>query len=151
MSRLLRGAAQGTAATVLMSVPMLVAGRLGQVGRQPPEAIVRRAGDLVGEEPHGATAGLLGTVAHLAFGVGIGVVGALLPDRGAGIPRGVALSLAVYAASYQGWVPVLGALPPASRDRVDRQAVLLGSHVVFGVVLGALDARNRPQRRSALR
>ena len=68
---------------------------------------------------------------------------ALLPDRGAGVARGVALSLAVYAASYQGWVPVLGALPPATRDRCDRQAVLVGAHVVFGAVLGPLDGRSR--------
>ena len=72
VDRLLRGAAQGTVATVVMSVPRLVAERLGQVGRQPPEAIVRRAGEVVGQEPHGCTTAVLGGVAHLAFGAGVG-------------------------------------------------------------------------------
>lgn len=147
MSRLVRGAVQGAVATAAMSVPMVLAGRQGKVGRQPPEAIVRRVGDLVGEEPHGRLAGVLGGAAHLAFGAGIGAVQALLPDRGAGPARGLALSLSVYAASYQGWVPVLGALPPASRDREDRQAVMAGAHVVFGLVIGALDARARAAQR----
>lgn len=139
-----RGAASGSAATVAMSALMLAAGRAGLVGRQPPEAIVRRAGDALGHEPQGAAAGALGSLAHLGFGASVGVVAALLPARGAGPARGVALSLLVYVASYRGWVPALGALPPADRDRPDRQAVLVTAHLVYGAVLGALDRRHRP-------
>ena len=50
---------------------------------------------------------------------------------------------AVYAVSYAGWVPALGALPPADRDRPSRQLVMAAAHLVYGAVLGALDDRWR--------
>lgn len=140
---LVRGALAGSAATVVMSAFMLAAQRAGLVGEQPPEAIVRSAGAAVGNEPQGLTADALASLAHLGFGATVGAGYALLPDRRAGVPAAVATSLAVYAVSYQGWVPVLGALPRASRDRSDRQSVMVVAHVLFGAVLGRLDARWR--------
>ena len=142
-SDLLRGAAAGSAATVAMSGLMLAAQRAGLVGRQPPEAIVRTAGAALGSEPRGRTADALGSLAHLGFGASVGGAYALLPERRAGVPAALLTSLAVYAVSYQGWVPALGALPRASRDRNDRQGVMLAAHLVYGVVLGRLDARWR--------
>jgi len=56
---------------------------------------------------------------------------------------GAAYGLAVWFASYEGWVPKLGALPHAHRDRWDRQAMMIGAHVAFGAVLGAIAARPR--------
>lgn len=69
---------------------MLAAGRAGLMGRKPPEAIVRRSGQLVAVEPRGRLAGALGALpqpaddrpphpvvivaAHLVHG---GVLGAL--------------------------------------------------------------------------
>lgn len=140
---LLRGAAAGSAATVAMSAVMLAAGRLGLVGSQPPEAIVRQAGALVDVEPRGRTADVLASLVHVGFGASLGVLHTLVPTRRAGVATGVGTSLAVYAASYQGWVPLFGALPPATRDRDDRQSVMVAAHVAFGAVLGALDARGR--------
>lgn len=122
---------------------MLSAQRAGLVGEQPPEAIVRTAGAAVGSEPQGRTADLLASAAHLGFGASVGAAHALLPPRRAGVPSALALSLAVYVASYQGWVPAVGALPRASRDRSDRQAVMVAAHLLFGAVLGRLDARWR--------
>ncbi len=140
---LVRGGVAGAAATVAMSSLMLAAGRAGLVGRQAPEAIVRQAGALVGAEPRGRVAGALAAAAHLGFGVGTGAAYGLLPPSPRPVAHGVLVALGVYAISYAGWVPGLGALPVAHRDREDRQTVMVAAHVVYGAVLGALDARGR--------
>ena len=140
---LTRGAAAGALATAAMSALMLAAGRAGLMGRQPPEAIVRQAGALTGTEPRGRTADVLASVAHLGFGAVTGAGHGLLPPARHPVARGVVLGTGVYAVSYAGWVPALGALPPADRDRPPRQLAMLAAHVVFGAVLGALDDRWR--------
>ncbi len=140
---LVRGAAAGAVATAAMSALMLAAGRTGRMGRQPPEAIVRQAGALAASEPRGRLADALAVAAHLGFGAGTGAAYALLPRSRRPVLRGVAVAQAVWAVSYAGWVPVLGALPPAHRDRPTRQAVMVAAHVVYGAVLGALDDRWR--------
>ena len=140
---LTRGAAAGTLATAAMSALMLAAGRAGLMGRQPPEAIVRQAGALTAREPRGRLADALAAAAHVGFGAGTGAAYALLPRSGRPVLRGVAVGAGVYAVSYAGWVPALGALPPADRDRRSRQAAMLVAHVVYGAVLGALDDRWR--------
>lgn len=104
---------------------------------------MRRAGQVAGHEPRGRTAGVLAAVAHVGFGAGTGAAYALLPPARRPAARGTVVSLLVYAVSYAGWVPALGALPAADRDRPDRQAVMAVAHGVFGVVLGRLDARWR--------
>ena len=143
MDALTRGAAAGTVATAAMSALMLAAGRVGLVGRQPPEAIVRRAGALTAAEPRGRLADALAVVAHLGFGAGTGAAYALLPRPAHPVLRGMAVGEAVYAVSYAGWVPALGALPHATRDRTTRQAVMVTAHLVYGAVLGVLDDRWR--------
>jgi hypothetical protein len=142
--RLLRGAAAGTLATLPMSAVMLGAGRLGRMGEQPPEAITKEAvEDLTCHEPHGATSDVLASLAHLGFGAVSGAVFGLLPrpERVPAPLAGVAFALPVWAASYRGWVPRFGAMPHADHDRKDRVVTMIGAHVVFGAVLGALDAR----------
>ena len=137
MSGILRGALAGVVATVPMSAVMLAGDRF--VGRQPPEAIVRGVLEATPGEVPEAAVGPLVLAAHLGFGAALGAVSALLPGRGPA--KGVTLALAVYAASYQGWVPALGVLPRATRDRPGRPAVMVVAHVVHGVVLGALEDR----------
>jgi hypothetical protein len=143
MHALTRGTAAGAVATAAMSALMLAAGRAGLMGRQPPEAIVRQAGALTAGEPRGRLADALAAVAHLGFGAGTGAAYALLPPSGRPVLRGMAVGEAVYAVSYAGWVPALGALPPADRDRPSRQAVMAAAHLLYGAVLGALDDRWR--------
>jgi hypothetical protein len=140
---MLRGAAAGAVATAAMSAVMLAAGRLLPMGRQPPEAIVRQAGARTGAEPRGRLAEALAVVAHLGFGAGTGAAYALLPRSRRPLLRGLAVGEAVYAVSYAGWVPALGALPHATRDRTTRQAVMAAAHLLYGGVLGALDDRWR--------
>ncbi|MCW2713915.1 MAG: hypothetical protein JWN88_962 [Frankiales bacterium] len=142
-----RGAAAGLTGTTAMSVLMLLSDRLGLLGRQPPQAISDRAVHLVGGDlPSESESRALGVLAHLGFGVAAGGAYALLPARLPPVLRGSAWGLLVYAVSYQGWVPALGALPPASRDRRDRVAVMVTSHLVYGAVLGATERALRPER-----
>ena len=138
---LLRGAAAGTLATGAMSAVMLGLGQ--RMGEQPPDAIVQRAALAAGKRPSEPQADLLATLAHVGFGAGVGAAYTLLPRRLPPVQRGVATSLAVYLTSYQGWVPALGILPPASEDRPDRQRVMLLAHVVYGAVLGLADEELR--------
>ena len=123
---------------------MLAAGRAGLMGRQPPEAIVRRTGALVAVEPRGRLADALATVAHLLFGAGTGAAYALLPPARRPVVRGAAVGTAVWAVSYAGWVPALGALPPAGpRPTAATRSSMVVAHLVYGAVLGAVDDRWR--------
>jgi hypothetical protein len=137
-----RGAVAGTGATVAMSALMLAAGKLGFHGEQPPEAIVEAALDAADVEVAERTEHALASVAHLGFGASAGSVYAVL-RRLTGVPgpealHGVGWGLAVYGASYAGWIPALRILPPPHRDRDDRQTEMVLAHLVYGAALGGL-------------
>lgn len=142
----LEGLLCGAVATVPMSAVMLVAGRIGAMGTLPPERVTERAMDATGV---GATSqgekDVATSLAHLAFGAGGGVAFALLHRRlnlpVAAVAQGAAFGLAVWAVSYQGWIPALGILPPADDDRPGRRWAMIGAHIVYGSALGALEAR----------
>lgn len=148
-----RGAAAGAGATVAMSALMLAAGRLGLLGRQPPQAIAEQAVEEVTGEPVPAPVGrALGVVTHLAFGAGAGAGYALLPRWFPPPIRGCGWALGIYFAAYQGWVPALGALPPAERDRRDRVAVMVLAHLVYGLVLARAEQAltSQPESRTGI-
>ena len=44
----------------------------------------------------------------------------------------------IWLVSYQGWVPALGIMAPASRDRRGRVVTMLAAHWVYGAALGGL-------------
>ncbi|WP_084963525.1 DUF6789 family protein [Thermoactinospora rubra] len=134
---LLRGAAAGSMATTAMSTVMLAGDRLGLMKDQPPRRIVRRVWGRTGEKP-------LAAAAHLGFGsAGGALLSAVTRGRGVPAPVGAAYGLAIWLASYQGWVPAIGAMPPAHRDRPGRQAVMIAAHIVYGIVLARSLRRDR--------
>lgn len=137
MNRMVRGAAAGAVATLAMSAEMLAAQRLGSMGRQPPEAIAAQ----VTGDPDSAATRVLAAAAHLAFGAGGGALYALLAARRPGPVSGTAFGLGVWTASYAGWVPALGILPPPDRDRPGRPTAMILAHVVYGAALGGLVRR----------
>lgn len=140
------GSARGLVATVAMSVPMLAGGGAGIMGRQPPKRITDETVDSTGLEHAGETERhAAATAAHLAFGVSNGalfsVLRAHLRPPGPSVVHGLCYAVAVWAASYKGWVPALGALPPPEQDRPRRQRVIFLAHLVYGAVLGGLSRR----------
>jgi uncharacterized membrane protein YagU involved in acid resistance len=150
MSTLTRGAGGGALATAAMSVVMLAGGRAGLMGEQPPKQIVRA---MLPGHKHRPKKGerLLGTAAHFLFGSMFGALfGMLCRDRPVRLATGIAYALAIWLASYQGWVPSLNILPPITRDpRPGRQVVMAAGHIVYGTAL--VVAMNRLRARPSER
>jgi hypothetical protein len=146
---LLVGAVAGAIATIAMSAVMLGAKRAGITGELPPEKIARRAIEAVADEPptdHDERAAA--AVAHVGFGAAAGAPFALLMTlnpvawRSAAFAAcaGALYATGIWLVSYQGWVPALGIMPAASRDRRGRVATMLAAHWVYGATLGVLVA-----------
>jgi len=140
---ILDGVMGGGIATVGMSALMLVAREAGLMGEQPPEKITAMALDAVEiEDPDEATQDVLASLLH--FGIGTGALFAVLhcrlPFRVPAAVHGVVFGSLVWLLSYQGWVPALGIMPSASRDRPDRPRVMLVAHRVYGAILGTIVA-----------
>jgi hypothetical protein len=135
MRNLAEGALSGVLATAAMSAVMLAGDRAGLMGEHPPKRIARAALPGHRHRPKPGE-GVLGAVAHFAFGAASGALFAVTMDgREPRLPLGVAYGLAIWAVSYQGWVPGLGIMPPVHRDRPGRQVVMAAGHVVYGTVL----------------
>ncbi len=143
MRRLLRGGVAGTLATLVMSAVMLVSKRLGLVGGMPPEKVTAKLLHRVGMHPSAKEQDAIATALHFGFGAGAGAAFALVAPRPplVRIPAGMAYGAAIWGVSYMGWVPAVGIMPAAHRDRPDRQVVMLAGHLVFGAALGALVGR----------
>jgi hypothetical protein len=143
MKSLIRGAAAGTIATALMSALMLAGRKLGVTGQLPPEKITVKALRRVGVHPNAEQQDALATSLHFAFGAGAGAAFGVIARRVPvpSVPLGVAYGTAIWGVSYMGWIPSLGLMPHAARDRRGRQAVMLAGHIVFGAALGVLAGR----------
>ena len=141
----LGGAIAGLGATAVMSAAMLAARRAGLTGTLPPEHIADAAIEEITDRPaRPEERTLVAPVAHLGFGAAAGAIFALI-RRASGF-RGPVASVVgallfanlVYVTSYQGWVPALRIMPPASRDDAGRVGTMVVSHWIYGAVLGAL-------------
>lgn len=139
---LLVGAVSGIGATFLMSAVMLVARRLGYTPELPPEEIAEDSIEgVTHREAREDEEHAVATVAHLGFGAVAGALYGIIsrPLARAATPAavvaGVAFATGVWFVSYQGWVPALRILPPASRDHPGRVATMVVAHWVYGAVL----------------
>jgi len=138
------GAAAGFVATLPMTITMLaIQGfvpwrhRTKLEPRRVSEDMLKRVGidDLSEKETKAAT-----VAAHFAYGAGCGLVygmteSALPLPQGT---RGPLFGLAVWVASYAGWLPTLGTLPPPNRYPQSRTALLIASHLVWGATTEAM-------------
>jgi hypothetical protein len=123
----------GLSATGAMSVVVGVADKLGVMDEEPPRIIVA---SLLPLHPKSVLSNSLAVVAHLGYGTAVGAAFSLLPQPWAGSQRlGTAYGGLVYAMGYEGWLPVLGILPPAHRDHRGRVATMLISHLAYGAAL----------------
>jgi len=77
--------------------------------------------------------------AHFAFGAAAGALyGSVeMPlRRRYPVGSGIAYGLLVWGVSYLGWVPATGLMAPATRQPAQRNAMMIGAHVVWGAALG---------------
>lgn len=124
------GALGGLFATVVMSAGFLAAQRVGAIDKLPPRLIVDRFLPRLSSR----SSRVIATVAHLGYGAVAGAAyGAL---RGRSIRSAVGFGLAVWATSYEFWVPAARVLPPAHRDDRSRAVTIVIAHLIYGFVLG---------------
>jgi hypothetical protein len=137
-----QGALAGAAATAVMSVIMLLGQKTSRVGKLPPKKIVEAGLDASGvQRPDEEVLNALTAVAHVGYGMAAGAVySASLGNasRLSPLVSGPLFALAVWAGSYEGWVPALGIMPRARRDRPARTTTMIVAHVVYGAILGLL-------------
>ena len=82
------------------------------------------------------TARRLAAVAHAAYGAGAGAaLAAVAPAAPLRRRATIGYAVLLWLLSYQGWVPLAGALPPVVRDRRGRALSIALAHVVWGAVL----------------
>jgi hypothetical protein len=146
VSRVVQGAAAGVLATAAMSGVMLAARRAGLMRKMPPERITEKLLDALGLGRSEREENAAATAAHFGFGAAAGAPFALVRPpvvRRHPVLSGLLYGTLVWAASYGGWIPALGILPPPERDRKRRQAAMVAAHLVYGGVLGALAHRRR--------
>jgi hypothetical protein len=127
-----RGAAAGIVATAAMSACMIGLERAGVMPGQPPRMIVDRLAPELSER----TADAVALTMHAAYGAAAGAVFAQVAGGRRAPMLGAVYGFLVWAAGYEGWVPMLGVLPPAHRDRRSRAATMMLAHLVYGYVLG---------------
>lgn len=141
--RLLTGVGSGVVATAGMSVVLAAAALTGLLRPMPPWQITRRVFPSVSER----TTGLLTALGHTAYGAAAAALytTCVAPSR-AGPSSGAGYGLALWAAGYEVWVPVARLLPPAHRDRPTRVIVMVAAHVIYGMILGALEGAHARER-----
>jgi putative membrane protein len=139
------GAFAGLIATVPMTLFMLAAQRTLPHRQQyalPPEILTDKFARLVGlrkhmKKPHLLLASL---VSHLSFGATAGAIYGPL-TRIIPIPsvlKGIVFGLVVWVANYLGWIPVVGMAEAATRQPIQRNALMVAAHVVWGAGTGVL-------------
>jgi len=121
----------------------------------PPRRIAMRLVTKSGFEPprrepdrHALT-----LTAHYAYGTTLGgIYGLIAPrTRAAAIAGGIPFAMAVWAGSYLGWLPVVGLHPPATRESVARNTLMIAAHFVWAgtiavAVATALRTKDRGPR-----
>ncbi|HEX9946888.1 MAG TPA: hypothetical protein VGA98_05040 [Allosphingosinicella sp.] len=138
-SRLLIGGIAGLAGTMAMTAAMRrLHRRLPEAERYPltPREIVDSGSRQIGLPLTGEVAKDVTTAAHFAYGAAMGaIIAAMNPD-----PKkrtGAAAGVAVWVASYMGWIPAVGTLEPATRHPARRNLLMIGVHLVWGAATAA--------------
>ena len=139
MTSAITGAIAGLTATAPMTVSMeIMHRRLPHNERDPlpPRHLTTRLAHRVGllsslSEQDRRALTLLG---HFGYGAAAGALFPALMRRSPLPPvaTGIALGLAVWTASYAGWVPLTGLMPPPGRVPLRRNLLMIAAHVVWG-------------------
>jgi uncharacterized membrane protein YagU involved in acid resistance len=161
VNRIAAAAVAGLAATLPMSAVMLIGHRLLPWRKRdplPPAQITKEALKAVGlhdDFSHEERLRLT-VLSHFGYGAAAGAGYGVLPasqSLQAAVMSGMSYGLAVWAASYLGWLPSVGLYRSAEDDPPERNALMIAAHLVWGGVLGVgteqLTAK-RVQRREAV-
>ena len=154
MRRVVIAAIAGLVGTALMTAAMeMLWRRLPRDERYPlpPREIIERTlpdpvRPYAGEAPRRG----LTLLAHFGFGAAAAALfGSLFRTRRP--VAGAGYGVAVWAASYLGWIPAFGILRPAHRHPARRNALMIAVHIVWGAAMaasmGALERLTAGRRR----
>lgn len=128
--RIIFGAVAGLCATMAMTMAMRRLHSMLPPGGQyplPPSEILVSVGGSTSDKAH-ATRTVL---AHFLYGSISGAVYPLVRNK----LDGPGYGLAIWAASYLGWIPAAGILTPATKHPLSRNLLMLAAHVVWGAAL----------------
>jgi len=154
MNGMLIGAAAGAAATLPMTIAMEALHE--RLPGEPPRPLPPR--EIV--EGVAAKAGVQGELAehekqkltlasHFGYGAGCGALFGLVAPRDTptAVASGAVFGLAVWGASYLGWLPASGVRHHPKHDPPARTGLMIAAHLVYGVATGAFIAAARPPSR----
>jgi uncharacterized membrane protein YagU involved in acid resistance len=152
-SRLVIGAIAGFAGTMAMTAAMRrLHRRLPEAERYPltPREIIDSGSKQIGLPLAGEAAKDVTTAAHFAYGAAMGaVIAALNPDPSR--RTGAAAGVAVWLASYMGWIPAVRTLEPATEHPARRNLLMIGVHLVWGAATAASIRELRAARETIFR
>ncbi|MFL6845004.1 MAG: hypothetical protein ACJ8ER_09015 [Allosphingosinicella sp.] len=138
-SRLLIGGIAGFVGTLAMTAAMRrLHRRLPKDERYPltPREIVDSGSEQLDLPLPSEAAKDVTTAAHFAYGAACGaIIAAMNPN-----PKkrtGAAAGVAVWLASYMGWIPAVGTLEPATKHPARRNLLMIGVHLVWGAATAA--------------
>lgn len=127
----------------------LVSGALaGLIATWPMTAFMRRAHSLLSSDdqyplppreiigaiaPAARTTGEPATtlLAHFAYGAACGAALSAVTDK-TSVKAGMAEGVAIWLASYMGWIPAAGLLRPANHHPQPRNSLMIGAHLIWG-------------------
>jgi hypothetical protein len=156
---LLNGALSGFLATIPMTATMALLHRRLPPHEQyplPPREIAETLTEEVGIREHldEPTHVGLTLLSHFVYGTAAGALYASLAPHYKFPPLsgGIGFGLALWAASYLGWLPAAGILQSAGKHPPRRTATMLAAHGVWGATLGVLMGQLQPEQgRKSLR
>ncbi len=107
----------------------------------PPEEIATIAEIKVLGKPLNPSQHMIFTlVSHFGYGMTLAGVYSVIAKKLPFLPliNGVSYGLAVWSASYLGWLPAFRVLPPATEFPPERRSLMIIAHLVWGAVLGLM-------------
>ena len=146
------GAIAGFVGTMAMTMAMRrLHRRLPAKERYPltPREIVDSGAKQVGAPLPSEAAKDVTAIAHFAYGAATGaILAAMNPD-----PKkktGAVYGVAVWLASYMGWIPAVGNLKPATQHPPRRNLLMIGVHLVWGTATAVCIRELRAARETIL-
>ena len=145
MNAAARGALAGTGATIPMTLAMMLMHENAPSEREqkdplPPRKITARAFAPFFQKLDGDEKLALTMANHFGYGAATGALYGTLANawRPLATPAGgIAYGLGIWAGSYLGWLPAVGVHKPATKDRPERNGLMIAAHVVWGLSLFA--------------